>query len=189
MMSSNGHFFRVARQESDNTNTQTHGAQASGHVEPYVLRRSMLTDKDFETMEWHDVQVHAIAMASEFPRQVELLLDLDYILKWVDPTPPQEYYNFWLAPATLVFENASDLNIRLQTEQLECQIDELKREEQIASGGVPIWHWTLSLHQGEISFQAIGYKQYFRRSPIFHKKPHLGRDERGGISFSRDLSS
>jgi len=166
---------------------RTEVAHTSAHIDPYVLKDSILTDKDFEKMDWHDVQIHAIAMANEFPRLVELLLDLDYIIQWVDPRPPEEYHNFWLAPATLVFENVSELNIRLQTEQLECQIDEMKRDARMTPSGVLIWQWTLSLHQGELSFWSTGYKQYFRQRPIFHKKQHLSLDERGGISFGRDL--
>ncbi|GEM_PF-511058 len=182
-------FANVDRKAPDGMGAQTGATADASPLKPHDFGRSMLTDRDFEKMEWHDVKVHAIAMTSEFPRRVELMLDLDYILQWVDPNPPEEYYNFWLAPATLVFENVAELSVRLQTEQLECQIDELKREAQIAPGGARSWRWNLSLHQGEISFLSTGYKQYFRQRPILHKKQHFTQDERGGVSFSRTTNS
>ncbi len=38
-----------------------------------------------------------------------LLVDLDYIVGWVSPTSPATTLDFWICPATLVFDPARDL--------------------------------------------------------------------------------
>ena len=60
-------------------------------------------------MGWHDCAVHALAVepATQYPGR--LLVDLDYIVGWVCPTPPADTFDFWICPATLVFDEAWDL--------------------------------------------------------------------------------
>ena len=76
-----------------------------------ALEKWTWTEEDFERMGWHDAQVHAFAF---LPESWELLLDLDYILKWVAPSEGESHYSFWSAPATLIFENVADLKIELE---------------------------------------------------------------------------
>jgi hypothetical protein len=68
-----------------------------------TLDRAVWTDADFETMGWHDNAVHAISFADD--ESSRLLLDLDYILRWLQPEPPKKNFSFLIAPATLIFEN------------------------------------------------------------------------------------
>src|SRR5690348_9572503 len=50
------------------------------------LEKAVWTDGDFDTMGWHDASVHAIAFhEEEHGAQDALLLDLDYIVRWLDP--------------------------------------------------------------------------------------------------------
>src|SRR5689334_9123992 len=80
------------------------------------LEKAVWTDGDFDTMGWHDATVHAIAFhEDEQGAQDALLLDLDYIVRWLDPEPPAEYFTFLVAPATLVFENVWNLQGELDT--------------------------------------------------------------------------
>ena len=58
-------------------------------------------------MGWHDACVHAVAVEDD--GRSRLLLDLDYIVNWVKPQPPETSWRFSVAPATLVFENVWDL--------------------------------------------------------------------------------
>ncbi len=181
--------LEVSMRDTRRTNVLRKGtSESSVYIEPYVLEKTTLTDTDFEDMEWHDVQIHAIALANEFPQRTELLIDLDYILKWVDPIHANEYFRFWIAPATLVFEHVFDLSLHVQTEQLDCQIDQITREAKITPRGAHTWLWTLKLHHGEITFWSTGYKQHFRRQPILHNRQHFKREERGGLSFARDMN-
>lgn len=57
-----------------------------------------------ELMWWHDATVHALAF-EESDDQAALLINLDYIVRWIEPQPPSRNSSFLVAPATLVFEN------------------------------------------------------------------------------------
>ena len=46
------------------------------------LEKAVWTDGDFDRMGWHDARVHAIAF-HEDEDNAELLLDLDYIVRWI----------------------------------------------------------------------------------------------------------
>ena len=78
--------------------------------ETYNLEKWVWTEADFEYMGWHDSQIHAIAFS---PDTFELLVDIDYILEWLQPTPQDQSFWLWVVPATLVFENVhnSEFNI------------------------------------------------------------------------------
>lgn len=63
-------------------------------------------------MGWHDCRIRAVSITEYEDDTVpptRLLLDLDYIVRWVDPVPPEKHFTFWIAPATLVFEKAWDI--------------------------------------------------------------------------------
>ncbi len=152
--------------------------------EHYVLEKWIWTDADFEAMGWHDVRIHGMATLDELPR-VELLMDMDYIFRWVNPRKGERYFEFWLAPATLAFENVFELMIKLSAYQPDLEIDGIRREERKTSTGSPTWLWTIDLHQGSISFWSTGFKLYIRKEPMLHKMPSFKFEERGGVSFDR----
>lgn len=90
------------------------------NTKPYTVSKNIWTNDDFETMSWHDNHVYAIS----FRENYELLMDIDYILQWIDPTEKACYYNFWVSPCTLVFENVHDLKINLEiSEPFSLEID------------------------------------------------------------------
>ena len=152
--------------------------------EPYLLEKALWTEADFELMGWHDVFVHALA----FPEPFEFALDIDYIFKWV--LGKDGYYSFWIAPATLVFWNVSELSIRLEPGN-GTEILDLRRE----SAGRPRnaehisrdqeWKWNVECSSGDIQFRAAGYRQFIRQYPVFQRQQALAIDLRGGYSFSR----
>jgi hypothetical protein len=76
------------------------------------IEKPVWTEADFEQMGWHDVHVHAVAFR---PQIFELWLDMDYIFRWVDPHDGETHYSFWVAPATLVFENVYDLKFDIES--------------------------------------------------------------------------
>lgn len=139
-------------------------------------------------MGWHDVTVHAFAF---IPEKYELLFDIDYILQWVHPQEGETYFMFWVAPATLVFENVYDLKIDLEpVAGIELQ-DIRRADPKIPANAEYIgrnqeWRWTIEAHDGEITFGAIGFHQYFRRAPSFGSVQVLPLDARGGFSFDRN---
>jgi hypothetical protein len=149
-----------------------------------LLDKWIWTREDFERMGWHDSRVHALAF---LPKQFELCLDIDYIVRWVNPIPPANHYTFWIAPATLVFENVWDLKMTLDTQLPEFSLYSIERTDELPSpdGESRNWLWTLDGVEGNISFRASGYKQFFRRPPLHVQGQVLALDERGGISFDR----
>ncbi|MEV4056817.1 DinB family protein [Amycolatopsis sp. NPDC049688] len=75
------------------------------------VSQAVWTDADFAQMGWHDCRVHAAALVEDdddLPPG-RLLLDLDYIVRWVEPARRRKHFTFWIAPATLVFDQAWDI--------------------------------------------------------------------------------
>ena len=42
------------------------------------------------------------------------------------------------------------------------------------------WQWTLACHHGEITFRAVGFRQFVRRAPQLTSCQRLELSERGG---------
>ncbi|MDT0266809.1 hypothetical protein RM844_10945 [Streptomyces sp. DSM 44915] len=150
------------------------------------LTESVWSDADFATMGWHDVTVHAFCLQpgldeNPMPR---LLLDLDYLLRWVRPVPPERNFSFWIAPATLVFEDChslvGDLDFRGTLPRLE--LSGLTREPPESEDRDP--EWCLVGHDFELTFHAAGFRQYVRRAPVLARRSTLTPVERGGVSFA-----
>ncbi|MEU0559476.1 hypothetical protein [Dactylosporangium sp. NPDC006015] len=80
------------------------------------LSKATWTDADFAHMGWHDCRVHAVSVGvyddATLP-PARLLLDLDYIVRWVEPAGDGEPFSFWISPATLVFEEAWNITSRI----------------------------------------------------------------------------
>lgn len=149
-------------------------------MQDYVPEKSIWTDADFDVMGWHDCRVHALAILGE---SYELALDLDYILTWVSPVLPAVHFQFWVAPATLVFADVTDLKIELATD-FELEIADLLRDaapDALQSRA----RWRFEFRQGLISLEAAGYAQYLRRPPILCRSQCLTREQRKGVSFER----
>jgi len=160
-------------------------------VEKYEVEKWILTEEDFEDMRWHDVNIYALAF---LPDSLEFVLDIDYILQWINPKEGETYYGFQVAPATLVFENVHDLKIDLEP-FAGVQIQDIQRNgpqkpKNAEYVGREIeWRWVIETHEGEISLYSLGYKQYLRCAPILGGQQALGLDVRGGISFNRGRSA
>ena len=73
------------------------------------VTKTVWTGADFDAMDWHDNAIHAIAPQPAPGYPGRLLLDLDYIVEWVAPESPATTLSFWICPATLVFDPASNL--------------------------------------------------------------------------------
>lgn len=149
---------------------------------PPDLERATWTAADFDSMSWHDVAVHAVAFEPSMPYPGRLLLDIDYIVGGERPTPPATTFTFWMCPATLVFDHASDLggNLDLVGRTFELALDAISRSEADANGDRM---WTLEGHEFTMRLRAPGFTQYLRHPPILAAAQRLGVAERGGISF------
>jgi hypothetical protein len=147
------------------------------------LAKYLWSDGDFEVMGWHDAAVHALAVepAAQYPGR--LLVDLDYIVEWVAPAEPGGAFNFWLAPSTLVFDQAADLrgDLDLTGTAFELSLDGITRSEPDEYGQRT---WSLSGFEFTLALRAPGFTQYIRSAPRLSNRQRLTTDERGGTSFA-----
>ncbi|MEV7525872.1 hypothetical protein [Streptomyces sp. NPDC091371] len=157
----------------------------SGHQES-GLSKSVWSDADFEEMGWHDATVHGLSVQATGKILPHLVLDLDYIVRWVNPVPPETHFSFWVSPATLVFEDVWDLEgdlafkggwiPDLEIDSLHRLVPDDGRQDQ------PLWH--IEGHAFELKFRASGYRQYFRQAPTLISQQAMSHAERGGCVFT-----
>ena len=154
-----------------------------GHRES-GLEKGVWSEADFERMGWHDATVHGLYVRKTDAVLPELLLDLDYIVRWVHPVPPETHFGFWVAPATLVFADVWDFEGDLDFTGLavDLEVDAVHRAAP-ADGRdeLPLWH--IEGHAFDLRFRASGFRQYFRQPPRHTSRYVLGAAERGGCSF------
>ncbi|MGW4891381.1 hypothetical protein ACWEQL_03815 [Kitasatospora sp. NPDC004240] len=150
------------------------------------LTKSIWSDADFDAMGWHDVTIHGLCVQpptsdNALPR---LLLDIDYIVRWVHPVEPETHFSFWIAPSTLVFEDVWDIegDLDFKWTALSLDIDHLRRSTPQDSRGGPQWH--IEGHSFELKFRAAGFRQYVRQPPQHSPRLTLQHSHRGGISFA-----
>jgi hypothetical protein len=158
-------------------------------AEIYTLEKLVWSDDDFEQLGWHDATIHAIAFG---PNDFVLSLDVDYIFKWMEPAAGEEFFQFWVAPCTMVFQNVYDIELEATSYGGPLlSVDELRRSDPRSPknaahiGRDCEWLWTFECHHGELSFRAVGFQQYVRRPPILSRMQVLGIMERGGYSFEK----
>ncbi|MCG5446418.1 hypothetical protein NIE79_004989 [Micromonospora sp. NIE79] len=162
------------------------------------LRKATLTDQDLVEASWDYCRIHALAVTDDegppensildyredddldptAPSALELHLDLDYIVRRIDPGPMRQVH-FWVAPATLIFHNVWDIVGSLRSI---CMPFELKglRQEGRSRSSEPCWH--LEGRDLDLMFQASSYTLYLRQPPRYGSRV-LRMAERGGISF------
>jgi hypothetical protein len=149
-----------------------------------TFAKAVWTAADFDQMSWHDCAVHAIAVEPAPPHPGRLLVDLDYIVEWVCPTPSADTFIFWICPATLVFDEAWDLvgDINLRGFSFELSLETLDRTGPDEHDS---FEWTLAGPEFTLAMRATGFTQYLRRPPIRSPHQRLSVAERGGLSFDR----
>jgi len=147
------------------------------------IGKPVWTEADFDQMNWHDANVHGIAFREE-AGGADLLLDIDYIARWIEPVPPSEYFTFLVAPATLVFRDVWSIDGGLGTQRTLPQIDRISRRDaqgEQQAGSTLVW-----VVEGDVQleFLAAGFRQHFRDHPISAESQMLTLAQRGGISFA-----
>ncbi|WP_410785316.1 hypothetical protein [Kribbella sp. C-35] len=148
------------------------------------LEKATWTAADFEVMGWHDCRVHAVSIGVRedgFPWQ-RVLLDLDYIVRWVDPAFARRHFTFWIAPSTLVFDEAWDVSGKLEPMNDLLEIADLHRLDPPDDRPDPLWH--IEGHNFDLRLRAPGFTQYVRTRPVHSKGQYLTHPERGGLSFA-----
>ncbi|WP_206790453.1 hypothetical protein [Amycolatopsis sp. MtRt-6] len=148
------------------------------------VSKAVWTDADFPQLGWHDCRIHAAALVEgddDLPPD-RLLLDLDYIVRWVEPARREKHFTFWIAPATLVFDEAWDITGEIGPLYGGLEIADLHRLTPPDDKPYPVWH--LEGHEFDLKFRARGFRQYLRTAPKHVPRQVLTMTERGGLSFA-----
>ena len=151
---------------------------------PPKIEKAVWSQSDYEVMGWHDCVVHALAFEPNPDGSGTFLVDLDYIVRWVQTTQPGQAFSFWIAPATLIFEDAWSFEAEVsEYSEIHLALDRIQRSEPDQFGRR--W-WTLDGHQFTARLLAPGFTQVLRNEPIASHRQSLSIEERGGHNFSRD---
>jgi len=132
---------------------------------------------DWEALGFHDCYVYGVRWDYE---EFSLCLDLDYIVKWIEPQPDEQSYRFWVCSAELQFNDVSDaqMDIDWRGWAPECQINEIRRaESRKTPNGFTEWHWELDLAkpEGRISLWATGFDLKLRKPPILSNTQYISK--------------
>jgi hypothetical protein len=157
-------------------------------VSVYELEKEVWSESDFDFMGWHDASIWSMVSNAE---KFEYLFDIDYIFKWVDPKENETYFKFWVAPVTMVFENAFDVKIDIESQQGLIEVAELHMEnpELTPNGKFTSHSYRFECQEGEISLKATGFKMYVRQKPKLIQGQSFEYEERGGVNFGRVLNA
>jgi hypothetical protein len=141
------------------------------------------TAVQFSEMSWHDNHVHGFSIRGGEHGSGELILDLDYIVEWICGVG--ERAQFRVAPATLAFQQVTDLRIDLDYASVTAalgpfSIGEIRREPIQYPTGWTTYRWTIDVNwpRGAITFQAPGFTQVLRGPAMVTSEQWLDPAER-----------
>lgn len=134
--------------------------------------KSTYSAKDWDSLEFHDCHVHGIRWERS---TYSFLLQLDFIIEWVETG---NSYEFWLSPAELRFDYASNVNVSLPwtNDFGECQIDSFHRQQTNPSPtGVDLFTWKLEFSSpaGSIELTSSDFRLDVLESPVLRNVQHL----------------
>ena len=165
------------------------------------LSKATWTDQDLDAMSWDSCQIHALAVTDdegppddltpeEFleqddvddtaPSALALHLDLDYIVRRVEPPQPLRSVEFWVSPATLVFHCVWSITGDLRSVCLPLEMRSLRRLGPVIPRDEAAWH--LAGRDFDLKFKAWDFTLYLRQPPRCGRRV-LRMADRGGISF------
>lgn len=144
-------------------------------MEKYILEKRIWSEADFDEMGWHDSHIYKLRLSEN------LELDIDYILKWNQPDIEGLPFTFWVAPATLVFSNVS--NLQFEMEAIFEDVFEIDDIELDKSNGK--FQFAIVTQRGDIEFEADGFTQWIRQEPFFSFGQSISYIERGGLSLEQ----
>jgi hypothetical protein len=146
------------------------------------MKEAQWTDADFSEMSWHDVHVHGFRVVEGEHGEGELLLDIDYIMEWLEN---DEGFMFRIAPALLQFHEMTKLRLELDYARASAGIvpfslGGLKREPITYPNGYTSFRWELEVNwpNGSIAFEAPRFTQSLSGPEVTSKKQWLLSPER-----------
>lgn len=147
--------------------------------------RGLWRTEDFESLSWHDVHVHGIRFAafSEDEGAADLVLDIDYILKW---ETEGDAFVFTVCPAELTFNNAFGLKLELDYKSPTAamcpfSIQGIQREQLEFATGYKSFRWTIPINwpRGSLEFEASAFTLQLVDTPVVRTGQYLSPKQRG----------
>jgi hypothetical protein len=91
---------------------------------------------------------------------------------------------------TIVFENASDVKVNLESQQGSIEVAELHRKliGPSPNGKFTQYAYRFECQEGEVSLEATGFKMFVRQAPCLLSTQSLEVSHRNGISFGKITS-
>lgn len=143
------------------------------------LASMIWSDQEMVGISWHDAHLRAMLLGDN---GAQVLFDFDFICEWHGPHEKNGVFSFDVAPATLVFPYAYEIEVSLYT-GAPMSIFGIDKENPVPHGNTIVWTWTIDGPHGQISLRATGFVLYFRREPLPTQSQLLTLQERGGIAF------
>jgi len=140
----------------------------------YELEKWIWDESDFNQMGWHDCTIYAISFEDN------ILIDLDYILRWVNPSTKGGSFNFWISPATLIFKNPTKFKLEIDLDFING-IEIMDIYKNLVNKKT---NYTIETQEGIIYIESEKYQQIIRRPPSFQTHLSLSKLERGENCFS-----
>lgn len=150
------------------------------------MSRFSWTNEDFDEMSWHDNHVHALRIIEGDHGAGTLEFDLDYIVEWLQDG--HDRYRFRIIPSTLRFFEVTSLRVALDYHRPSAalgpfSIHEIKRTlEPRERYTATIWQMRFNWPDGQITFEASGFSQIGRGTPILSYEQRLHANERDGAA-------
>lgn len=141
--------------------------------------KNNIDDDSFETISWHDCRIYAFAFLGATH---QFVMDIDFILEWLPADDSSGRFRFRIAPATLVFSNAYDIKLDIETDgPLDIQAirrENSRRPNNFAHVGKDVeWDWIIDTQQGSISLVSVGFSLSLRGSARITDSQHIGRSK------------
>jgi hypothetical protein len=139
------------------------------------------TEALFEEMSWHDNHVHALRIVEGEHGSGDLILDLDYILEWIQA--PQGF-QFKIVPVNLRFRGVTNLRIDLNYAEVTAavgpfSIHRIERRKEVRDRyTAQCWEIDVNWPGGGLSFEATGYLQEAWGKVKVSERQHLMPGER-----------
>ena len=139
------------------------------------------SEAQFDEMSWHDNYVHGIQFVGGQHGSGELVLDIDYIVEWLQGSSG---FQFKVVPATLRFREVTNLRIEIDYAAMTAamgpfSIDGIRRRsEQRERYVAQCWSIPLNFPGGGISFEAEGYEQIAWGKLVVSELQGLERSQR-----------
>jgi hypothetical protein len=134
---------------------------------------------DFESLGWHDVHAYGFKLVafSEIDGSADLVLDIDYILKW-DCT--SDGYRFTLCPADLTFHRVFGLKIELDyaapgAGMCPFSISDIEREGVGFGAGARAFRWHIPINwpAGSLRFDSPEFTLALAGQPVVHSQQSI----------------